>query len=193
MKSNEDKCHLFMVNTEDASVSIGNENLSACPSIELLGITIDNKLCKKGNQKLHALARVSKYLSRDKLKLLLKSFISSQFNYCPLIWMFHNRTLNNKINKLHGRALRLVYKNDDLTFQELLVMDISVTVREKNIQRLAIEMFKFKNKISHIPIQELFKEHENSYDLRNNRCWEITNARTVNYGTETLRYRVPKI
>ena len=110
MKSNEDNCHLFVVNTEEASVTIGNENLSACPSIELLGITIDNKLkfsehisklCKKGKQKLHALARVLRYLSRDKLKLLMKSFITSQFNYCPLIWMFHNRTLNNKINKLH--------------------------------------------------------------------------------------------
>ena len=107
--------------------------------------------------------------------------------------MFHNRTLNNKINKLHERALRLVYKNDDLTFQELLVMDNSVTVHEKNLQRLAIGMFKVKHKISPIPIQELFKENENSYDLRNNRCWEITKARTVNYGTETLRYRGPKI
>ena len=165
MKSNEDKCHLFVVNTEEASVTIGNENLSACPSIELLEITIDyklkfsehiSKLCKKGKQKLHALARVSRYLSRDKLKLLMKAFISSQFNYCPIIWMFHNRTLNNKINKLHERALRL-YKNDDLTFQELLVMDNSVTVHETNLQRLAIEMFKAKNKIPLFPFKNYSK------------------------------------
>ena len=39
----------------------------------------------------------------------MKAFVISQFNYCPLTWMFHNRTLNNKINKLHERALRLVY------------------------------------------------------------------------------------
>ena len=49
----------------------------------------------------------------------MRAFVNSQFNYCPLIWMFHNRTLNNKVNKLHERALRLVYKNDDLSFQEL--------------------------------------------------------------------------
>ena len=202
MKSNEDKCHLFVVNNDQATVKLGNEKISASTSIELLGITIDNrldfndyvsKLCKKGNQKLHALARVSKYLSKDKLKLLMRAFINSQFNYCPLIWMFHNRTLNNKINKLHERALRLVYKNDDVTFQELLALDNSVTIHQKNLQRLAIEMFKVKNKISPLPIQELFKEHVNSYDLREKRCWEISKARTVHFGTETIRFRGPII
>ena len=170
MKPNEDKCHLFVVNTEDVTVTLGDEILSGCSTIDLLGITIDNrlnfsehvtKLCKKGNQKLHALARVSKYLSSDKLKLLMKSFITSQFNYCPLAWMFHNRTLNNKINKLHERALRLVYKNDNCIFQELLEMDNAVTIHDRNLQRLATEMFKVKNEISPLPIQELFEEHKN--------------------------------
>ena len=50
----------------------------------------------------------------------MKTFIQSQFNYCSLVWMFCSRTLNNKINKLHERALRLVYKNENLTFDELL-------------------------------------------------------------------------
>ena len=41
-------------------------------------------------------------------------------------------------------ALRIVYKNDNLTFQELLEKDNSVTVHHKNLQRLAIEMYKNK-------------------------------------------------
>ena len=41
----------------------------------------------------------------------MKTFIESQFNYCPLTWMFHSRKLNNRINKLHERALKIVYKN----------------------------------------------------------------------------------
>ena len=161
------------------SVKLGIEILSACSSIDLLGITIDNtfnfseyvsNLCKKRSQKLHSLARVSKYLSRNKLKLLMKSFITSQFNYCSLSWMFHNRTLNNKINKLHERALRLVYKNDDCTFQELLEIVDSVTIDERNLQRLATEMFKVRNKISPVSIQGLFEEHINYHNLRSNRC-----------------------
>ena len=202
MKSNEDKCHLFVINDDQATVTLGSGNIEACTSIELLGLTIDNKLdfteyvskkCKKANQKLHALARISKYLSKDKLKVLMRAFISSQFNYCPLIWMFHNRTLNNKINKLHERALRLVYQNENATFQELLEMDGSVTIHHKNLQRLAIEMFKVKNKLSPIPIQEIFQEHISSHDLRVQRSWEISKVRTVHYGTETVRFRGPKI
>ena len=65
---------------------------------------------KKANSKLHALARVSNFMNTDKLRLLMKAFIESQFSYCPLVWMFHSHTLNNKINKLHDRALHLVYK-----------------------------------------------------------------------------------
>ena len=86
----------------------------------------------------------SKYLCEDKLKIIMKTFIQSQFNYCPLVWMFHSRTLNNKINKLHERALKIVYKNDKLTFDELLELDNSVTVHHRNLQKLAIEMYKVK-------------------------------------------------
>ena len=42
--------------------------------------------------------------------------------------MFHNRTLNNKINKLHERALRVVYKDINLSFQDLLDLDNSMTM-----------------------------------------------------------------
>ena len=92
------------------SVTLGNKTIEESNSVELLVVNIDTNpnfndhvtsLCKKANQKLHAMARISKYLNEDKLKILMKTFIQSQFNYCPLVWMFHNRTLNNKINKLH--------------------------------------------------------------------------------------------
>ena len=49
----------------------------------------------------------------------MKTFIDSQFNYCSLTWMFHSRLLNAKINKLHERALRIVYKDQKLTFEQL--------------------------------------------------------------------------
>ena len=90
MKPNEDKCYLLVINQENISVNFGNQNISCSSTVDLLGIKIDDKLyfnehvsklCKKGNQKFHALARISKYLSKEKLKLFLKSFITSQFNY----------------------------------------------------------------------------------------------------------------
>ena len=201
MKSNDDKCHLLVAHEENLSVTIGNDIIETTNSVELLGVKIDknldlnehvNTLCKKGNQKLHALARISKYLSQDKLNIIMKTLIQSQFNYCPLTWMFHNRTLNNKINRLHERALRIVYKNDNLTFRELLAIDNSITIHQKNLQRLATEMYKEKSNIAPLPMQELFSEQINEHDLRNKRCWEIPKVRTIGYGTETIRYREPK-
>ena len=170
--------------------------------VKLLGVTIDNKIdfsehiykiCKKANQKLHALARISRFINADKLRLIMKAFVESQFNYCPLVWMFHSRTLNNKINKLHERALRLVYKYPNLSFQELLDKDNSVTIHHRNLQRLATEMYKIKNNLSPLLLQEIFPPYNQTHDLRNKRFCKSSNVRTVLYGTETISYRGPKI
>ena len=117
----------------------------------------------------------------------MKTFIQSQFNYCSLTWMFHSRILNNKINKLHERALRLVYKNENLTFQDLLELDKSVTVHQKNLQKLATEMHKAENNLSPLPMQDLFNAQVTTHDLRNKRYWDIPKTRTECYGIESVR------
>ena len=73
----------------------------------------------------------------------MKVFVISQFNYRLLIWMSHNRALNNRINKMHERALRLVY----LSFSGLLELDSAVTIHERNLQVLVTEIFKVKNNL----------------------------------------------
>jgi hypothetical protein len=122
----------------------------------------------------------------------MKAFIESQFGYCPLIWMFHSRTLNNRINNIHERALRLVYKDHHANFQELLDKDKTVTIHHRNLQKLAIEMYKVKNGDSPKIMQNIFQKIPNHYNLRNNRIWTTHNVRTVYYGTETLSYLGPK-
>ena len=100
-----------------------NSKLDAVKKAKLQGISIDTtvsfghhirSLCKKASQKLHALARIAHYMDFEKRRSLMNAFEMSQFNYCPLIWMFHNRALNNRIDKIHERALRLVYQNKNL-------------------------------------------------------------------------------
>ena len=84
---------------------ISNEKI-----VTLLGVAVDNKLSfflKKVSQKLHTLAGVSKFISKKKLRVIMKAFKTLQFSYSPLVWICH-RTLNKK-NKLHERALQLVY------------------------------------------------------------------------------------
>ena len=41
----------------------------------------------------------------------MKAFIASEFGYCPVVWMFHNRKLNSRVNKLNESALRIVYQD----------------------------------------------------------------------------------
>ena len=56
----------------------------------------------------------------NKRRIIMRAFIQSQFGYCSLVWMFHNRKLNNRINKIHGKSLRVVYDEKVSTFSELL-------------------------------------------------------------------------
>ena len=124
----------------------------------------------------------------------MKTFIESQFNYCPLIWMFHSRTINNKINRLHERALRIVYSDFKSSFEGLLMKDNSFSIHERNIQSLAIEIYKFLNGLSPSFLNNVFNKNiSNSYDLRNNQDLCSRNPKTVRCGTETVSYMAPKI
>ena len=60
--------------------------------------------------------------------------------------MYHNRKLSHKINGIHERALRMVYKDKKCTFNELLQKDKLVTIHISNLQTLATDMYKVKNK-----------------------------------------------
>ena len=59
--------------------------------------------------------------------------------------MCHSRKINTQINKLHERALRLVYNDKSSSFRELLEKDNSVTIHERNIQVLLTEIFTLKS------------------------------------------------
>ena len=201
LKMNTDKCHLLITNhDDDVTAKIGNDIIHGSKFVKLLGVKIDNKLdfnvhisnlCKKVSLKLHALARISHFMEKNKLRIIMKAFIESQFGYCPLIWMFHSRSLNNRINHLHERALRLVYKNYTASFEELLSKDNSFTVHHKNLQKLAIEMFKVKNNI--LPnLSDIFSSSVNNYNFRYPSSFKTENIRTVYNGTETIYYRGPK-
>ena len=128
MKANPNKCHL-LTSVTTSSIALkkkDNETLNS-ESEKLLGVTIDNKLnfnnhlqkiLKKANQKVHVSARITLYISIPKRKLLINSFFISQFNHCRLMWMCHSRLMNNKINRLHEKCLRIVYSDKTSSFEE---------------------------------------------------------------------------
>ena len=177
MRLNTDKCHLIVSSYkyEQVWASVGKDLIWERNDVKLLGITIDRdlkfdkhvlKLCSKTNQKLSALSRMVKLLSLNKRRTLFKAFVESQFKYCPIAWMFHSQRTNNKINRLHERALRIVYDEDVSTFDQLLAMDESFCIHHQNIQRLLIEIYKALHDISGNSLKKLFVKRESTIILR---------------------------
>ena len=86
----------------------------------------------------------------------MNAFFNAQFSYCKLTWMFHSRKLNNKINKFHERCLRIVYNNNTSMNEELRETDNSVSVHFRNVQALAIELYKVVNGFSPDIMKDIF-------------------------------------
>ena len=158
MKANPDKYHLPINNTtESFQIKIGNETVSNSKYEKLLGVKVDHELnfnehvsslCKKANQKLNALSRITSCITFDHRRLIFNSFITSHFSYCPRVWMFHCRKLHERINNIHERALKRVYKDFNSSFQELLIEDNSLNIHHRNLQNILNEIFKIKNCLS---------------------------------------------
>ena len=92
----------------------------------------------------------------------MNSSFNPQFSYCRLIWMLHSRKNNNKIKHLHERCLRLIYSDKKSSYENLLEKDNSVSMHQKNIQALAIEMFKAKHNLCPEVTGEIFMETTNN-------------------------------
>ena len=203
MKANPGKCHLLLSTKSSEVVSIDGMHITSSTVETLLGITIDSELnfenhlsaiCNNVSRKINALGRIANYMPLEKRRIVMKTFIESQFNYCPLIWMFHSRSINNKINCLHQRALRIVYSNFKSSFEGLLMKENSFSIHERNIQSLAIEAYKFLNGLSPSFLNNIFhKNISNSYNLGNHKELYSRSPKTVRYGTETVSYIAPKI
>ena len=127
LKSNPQKCHLRITSKVEMEISISNCAIKNENRVKHLGIHMDgnlsfdfhvNQLCKNASKKLHALARTCKYMDIRKRRTPMKAFVTWQFFYCPLVWMFHSRNIEHRLNKIHKRLLQLVHENScDLTFE----------------------------------------------------------------------------
>ena len=82
-------------------------------------------------------------MDANKIRVLINAFIKSQFSF--FIWIFHNRTFNSKINRLHEEALILGYRNKiSRSFEDLPKKDKTVNIHYRKLQILATEIYKVK-------------------------------------------------
>jgi hypothetical protein len=196
MKLNQSKCHFLTCGVkEQLWIKVGDAMIWESNAQKLLGITVDKYLkfnehlrniCKKVGAKISALGRVVRILPFHKRLLIMKTFIESQFSYCPLVWMFCSCTMNRKINHLHARALRLVYDDYASTYDELLCKDKSMCFHHRNIHLVAIEVYKAKHDLSPPFMKEIFVT-ANKRETRSGDSLVRPHVRTVNSGERTLR------
>ena len=126
-------------------------------------------------------------MSLNQRRTLMKTFIESQFGHCPLIWIFHGRIVNKKNNHLHEKVLRIVYKYYISSFEDLLKRDKSITIYHKNIQSLAIELFKVKQNLFDSILRNIFQARPISYNLRAQIDFIRSNTSTSQYELNSMR------
>ena len=200
MNTNPDQYHLLINNTtESFQIKIGNKTFSNSKYEKLLGVKLGHELnlnvsslCKRASQKLNALSRIASCMTFDQRRLILNSFIASHFSYCPIVWMFHSRKLNERIYHIHESALRIVYKDFNLPLQELFIEDNSLNIHHRNLQKLVAEMFTVKNGLSPELMNDVFDFIEKPYSLRTTSHFRSRKIRTTKYGIETP-YLGPKL
>ena len=194
MKINAGKCHLFISGRKHEHMwdKIGDDQIWKSRTVKLLGIAIDNELkfdayignvSKKAQKKFTVLTRIKIYLDFNKLRLLSKTFFDSHFKYYTLTWMFYSRTTNNKINKLHERALRLVYDDHVSTFEGFLEKDNSFSVRHYNIQTFCVELYKVFSGQSQTMVSDLFERKNINYNLRSQLDFVIQKVKVIYKGS----------
>ena len=187
------------ITKNDFVININDHILRKSETVRLLGITIDQNLtfknhitdlCKSASNKLKALQRIRKYLTIDQTKMLTNAFIYSQFKYCNVIWMFCSKCENNKINDLHKRALRCIYKEEHGTLDYLTEKYQEPSFHERNIQSLMLLIYRVIKNLSPELLVNSFKEKKSSYSLRSKSTLQLPRiCKTNRFGVNSIMFK----
>ena len=156
--------------------------------------TYPENLCKKPSWKIHALARFTPYMIVSKRRILMNAFFRSQLSYSTLVLVCHSRTLNNKINRLNKRCLRILYNDKGSSFQNLLDQEKPVSVHTRTLQVRAIKMYKVSKGIVPKIFADIFSSDScANYDRRYQSEFSRLLIKSVFNETKTISYLGPRI
>ena len=171
-------------------------------SVVLLGIELDHMLtfndhitdiCKKSARQLAVLKRLGHLLTLQGKVAIFKCFISSNFNYCPLIWHFCSQCNTNKLEKVQERALRFVYNDYISSHADLLKTAGAEYLHIKRVKEMAREVFKIVNNIAPTFIENIIALKRSQYSLRNDKSAVIPRANTTKYGLNSFAHEGARI
>ena len=184
------------------SISVEGNTIPSSDSIKVLGVTLDSNLhydthisnlCSKASVQINAMKRIGKYLNTDCRIAMYKSFISSNFSYCPVSWIFYRKRNPDKLEKLQERALRFIFFDYASPYRELLKHGQFLSLSALRIRYLAIEMDKCVHGLNPPYLNELFKSKDTSYHFRDSNRLQQPEFQTVRYGFKSFPYYGSKL
>ena len=129
------------------------------------------------------------YLTLEQTKLLANSFVNIQFGYAPLICMFASKNSMLKVNKIHRRTLRVVYDDYNSTYEELLASHNDISIHQKHLKHLAIEVYKSLTNLNPEFMWPFFKNKPFPYNLRNRNISILLPARSSHYDLNSVQFQ----
>ena len=177
-----------------------NTTLPLSSEIELLGVTVDNKLkfenhtrsiCRKVSRQVTVLQRMKKILSFETKKDIYFSFILSNFNYFSEVWNQCSKRYRDKLEKVNERALRFVFSDYHSPYATLLQrFELSSLENQRNCTTVR----KVLN-TSNVPtaISELVKKRSSTYNLRGDNTVQLPKVNSTKHGLRSWRYTVVKL
>ena len=170
MIANPNKFHALFVKKDQTDTSGINldflgQSIQSEESVKLLGVTLDYKLnfdphisniCKKAASQLNVLKRLKSFIGFAEKKILVQSFVYSNFNYCPLVWYFSSTKSLQKIEKIQERALRFLHNDHVSSYDDLLLKSNTSTMLVSRQRILCIEIFKTLNKLNPTFMNDIF-------------------------------------
>ena len=206
MQANPDKFQAIAIGNKSRDFindfKIDNVTIKCEESVKLLGVDIDfllnfdlqiSRMCKKAAGQLNVLYRISKFLSTDCKILIYKSFIRSNFNYCPLVWHFCNKTNTEKLEKLQLRALRIVFNDFNSSYSDLLIKADMPTLHLSCIRNIATETFKCLHQLNPSYLHDLVRYRNSSYSFRYTGLLDVPPVRTTTYGKRSFMFEATQV
>ena len=192
------KCHI------NETLKIGDKIIKASSSAKLLGVQMDDQLnfnlhisniCRSAANQLNALIRLKRFLAFEGKKTLINSYLYSNINYCPLVWMFSSAKSLSKVESLQKRPLRFLYDSYDSSYESLLKLAGKSTMNVTRLRILCIEIFKTLNNINPVFMNEIFELRKTKRAVRNQYKFnlEVPIINQVTFGDKSIRYLGPKI
>ena len=153
-----------------------------------------SNICRSASNQLNALIRLKRFLAFEEKKKR-NSYFYSNFNYCPLVWIFSSAKSLNKFESLQKKAPHFLYDNYDSSYESLIKPARKSTMNVTRLRSLCIEIFKTLNNINPVFMNETFELRKTKRAVRNQYKLnlEVPIINQVTYGAKSIRYFGPKI